>query len=242
MFELKTISKRFGDTVALHPTDFTLNAGECVALIGPSGSGKSTLLRILAGLVRTDSGMLRFAGQEIADGSWPDVRRQIGYVIQDGGLFPHLTARKNVTLMARHLKWDAGKIEARVRELAALVQLEDAQLDRFPNELSGGQKQRVSIMRALMLDPKVLLFDEPLSALDPITRYDLALELREIFKTLKKSVVLVTHALNEARFFGDRVILMGDGRIVQQGQIADFESAPANDFVARFLKSEKELG
>lgn len=242
MFELNTISKRFGDTQALHPTDFNLDAGECVALIGPSGSGKSTLLRILAGLVQVDSGTLRFAGQDIAQSDWPQIRRQIGYVIQDGGLFPHLTARKNVTLMARHLKWGADKIDARVQELAALVQLDDAQLDRFPNELSGGQKQRVSIMRALMMDPKVMLFDEPLSALDPITRYDLALELREIFKTLKKSVVLVTHALNEARFFGDRVILMGEGRIVQQGQISDFENAPANDFVARFLQSEKELG
>ncbi|MGD8326920.1 MAG: ATP-binding cassette domain-containing protein [Sphingomonadales bacterium] len=242
MFDLTQISKRFGDTIALQPTDFHLKSGETVALIGPSGSGKSTLLRLLAGLVRPDSGTLRFEGQDIADGDWIQVRRQIGYVIQDGGLFPHLSAQDNVTLMARYLKWDAAHIDARVQELAGLVQLETEQLQRFPNQLSGGQRQRVSIMRALMLDPKVMLFDEPLSALDPITRYDLALELRDIFKSLKKAVVLVTHALNEARFFGDRVILMGDGRIVQQGHIEEFENTPANDFVARFLQSEKELG
>lgn len=242
MFELTQISKRFGDTIALQPTDFQLSAGETVALIGPSGSGKSTLLRLLAGLVRPDSGTLRFEGQDIDEAAWMQVRRQIGYVIQDGGLFPHLSARDNVTLMARYLKWDRGRIEARVQELTALVRLEPEQLSRFPNQLSGGQRQRVSIMRALMLDPKVMLFDEPLSALDPITRYDLALELREIFQTLKKAVVLVTHALNEARFFGDRVILMGEGQIVQQGRIEEFEETPANDFVERFLQSEKELG
>jgi osmoprotectant transport system ATP-binding protein len=207
-------------------------------LLGPSGSGKSTLLRSLAGLTAF-SGTLRFEGTQVAD--WRVVRRRLGYVIQDGGLFPHLTARGNVTLMARELGWPGERVAERVDELAAMVALDAAQLDRFPGELSGGQRQRVAMMRALMLDPAVLLLDEPLSALDPITRVRLASELRDIFARLGKTVVMVTHSLGEARFFGGRAVLMRDGRIVQQGPIEDLQDRPADLFVAEFLAAEEAL-
>jgi osmoprotectant transport system ATP-binding protein len=212
-------------------------------LLGPSGSGKSTLLRTLAGLAPF-SGELRFEGSRVSD--WLTVRRRLGYVIQDGGLFPHLTARGNVVLMARELRWPAERIAARVSELADMVGLDAAQLGRFPAELSGGQRQRVALMRALMLDPAVLLLDEPLSALDPITRFRLAEELRGIFARLAKTVVMVTHSLGEARFFANdpqkgRAALMRDGRIVQQGTIADLADRPAEPFVAEFLAAEDAL-
>lgn len=242
MFELKKVTKRFGRTVALHPCDFSLKLGETVALIGPSGSGKSTLLRIMAGLVLPDSGTLAHDDNPISPKDWGLVRRRMGYVIQDGGLFPHMTALANVTLMARHLRWDKAKIEARVEELRALVQLDPSQLARLPGALSGGQRQRVSLMRALMLNPEVLLLDEPLSALDPITRYELAQELKDIFARLNKAVVLVTHALNEARFFAHRIVLMREGHIVQEGTLDDFIQAPNDPFVSRFLEAERELG
>jgi osmoprotectant transport system ATP-binding protein len=212
--------------------------GETVVLLGPSGSGKSTLLRTLAGLTPY-TGVLRFAGAPITD--WQAVRQRLGYVIQDGGLFPHLTARGNVTLMARELGWDTERIAAGVEELAGLVALDASQLDRFPAELSGGQRQRVAMMRALMLDPAVLLLDEPLSALDPITRLRLATELRDIFARLGKTVVMVTHSLGEARFFRGRALLMRDGRIVQQGPVEDLKDKPADPFVAEFLAAEEAL-
>jgi len=238
MFDLVDLSVTYGTTPALVPTTLTIGAGETLVLLGPSGSGKSTLLRSLAGLTPA-TGRLRFEGEMVAD--WRAVRRRLGYVIQDGGLFPHLTARGNVTLMARELRWDAARIDARLVELTELVGLDGAQLDRFPAELSGGQRQRVAMMRALMLDPAVLLLDEPLSALDPITRLRLAGELRDIFARLGKTVVMVTHSLGEARFFGGRAVLMRDGRIVQDGSIEDLAKRPADAFVSEFLAAEEAL-
>jgi osmoprotectant transport system ATP-binding protein len=232
----------YGSVPALAPTSLTIGRGETLVLLGPSGSGKSTLLRTLAGLTPF-AGTLRFEGAEVTD--WRAVRRRIGYVIQDGGLFPHLTARGNVTLMARELRWPAERIAARVDELAALAGLDAAMLDRFPGELSGGQRQRVALMRALMLDPALLLLDEPLSALDPITRVRLASELREIIARLGKTVVIVTHNLREARFFAEsasgRAVLMQGGRIVQQGSVAVMVERPADAFVAEFLAAEDAL-
>jgi len=238
MFELSEVAVTFGSTRALAPTSLTIGAGETLVLLGPSGSGKSTLLRTLAGLAPF-TGTLRFEGAPVND--WRAVRRRLGYVIQDGGLFPHLTARGNVALMARELGWSSEGIAARVEELAALVALDASQLGRFPAELSGGQRQRVAMMRALMLDPAVLLLDEPLSALDPITRVRLAGELRDIFAELGKTVVMVTHSLGEARFFGGTAVLMRDGRIVQKGAIADLSDRPADSFVTEFLAAEEAL-
>ena len=243
MFELCDLAVTYGGTQALAPTTLTIAAGQTLVLLGPSGSGKSTLLRSLAGLTPF-SGTLRFEGAEVTD--WRAVRRRPGYVIQDGGLFPHLTARGTVTLMARELRWPDGRIAARGRELAELAGLDEAELDRFPSELSGGQRQRVALMRALMLDPSVLLLDEPLSALDPITRLRLAEELRAIFARLGKTVVIVTHNLGEARFFAKdpekgHAVLMRAGHIVQQGPIADLAERPAEPFVSLFLTAEEAL-
>ncbi len=238
MFELTDVAVAYGGVPALAPTTLTIEAGETLVLLGPSGSGKSTLLRTLAGLTPA-TGSLRFEGAPVTD--WRAMRQRLGYVIQDGGLFPHLTARGNVTLMAQELDWPPARIAARVAELASLVALDASQLDRFPAELSGGQRQRVAMMRALMLDPVVLLLDEPLSALDPITRVRLAGELRDIFARLGKTVVIVTHSLGEARFFGGRALLMRDGRIVQQGPIADLADKPADPFVTEFLAAEDAL-
>ena len=158
---------------------------------------------------------------------------------RDGGLFPHLTARANVTLMARHLKLDKSAIDERVEELAALVRLEPALLNRFPGELSGGQRQRVSLMRALALDPEVLLLDEPLGALDPMIRFDLQGDLLDIFRRLAKTVVLVTHDLSEAAFFADTIVLMRNGGIVQQGTAGDVLDHPADDFVKKFVTAQR---
>ena len=158
------VSKSFGATIALHPTDLDFRSGLTTALIGPSGCGKSTLLRLIIGLVRPDSGRLIFDGTELTEANAEQIRRRVGYVIQEGGLFPHLTARANVLLMSRHLGRPAAEMKERLEELSALSQFPRAALDRYPAELSGGQRQRVSLMRALMLSPEVLLLDEPLGA------------------------------------------------------------------------------
>ena len=209
-----------------------------LAMVGPSGSGKSTLLRVLAGLVPA-TGSVQFAGSSISD--WRAVRLRLGYVIQDGGLFPHLTATENVEIMARELHWSRDRIDQRRTELARIVGLPDEPLARYPAELSGGQRQRVSIMRALMLDPDVVLLDEPLSALDPITRARLATELRSIFSALSKTVVLVTHSLREAQFFAERIVLMRRGQIVQSGSLEQLERTPNDAFVTDFIAAERAL-
>lgn len=167
------------------------------------------------------------------------MRLRTGYVIQDGGLFPHLTARGNVTLLARHLGWPAARIAARVTELADLSRFPADGLDRFPRQLSGGQRQRVGLMRALMLDPDALLLDEPLGALDPLVRADLQTDLRDIFRGLGKTVVLVTHDLGEAAHFADRVVLLKDGQLVQEGTPADLWHRPAEPFVTRFVQAQR---
>lgn len=167
------------------------------------------------------------------------LRRRMGYVIQSGGLFPHLSARANVELLARHVGWSAPRRAERMAELAELVHLDPGLLERYPLQLSGGQRQRVSLMRALMLDPDLLLLDEPLGALDPMIRAELQRDLREIFDRLGKTVVLVTHDLLEAGYFARRIVLMAEGRIVQQGSYSDLRERPASDLVRRFLAAQR---
>lgn len=239
MLELQGVCKAYGRAQALHPLDLALPVGKTTVLIGPSGCGKSTLIRLMIGLLWPDSGMVRFEGTPITPATALALRRRMGYVIQDGGLFPHLSARANVTLMARYLGWDGARIEARLRELTDLTRFPAEGLSRFPVQLSGGQRQRVSLMRALMLNPDVLLLDEPLGALDPMIRSDLQNDLRQIFQTLGKTVVLVTHDLGEAGFFGDLIVLLRDGRIVQQGPLAELVHKPADPFVTRFVNAQR---
>jgi osmoprotectant transport system ATP-binding protein len=239
MLELKNVSKTYGTAAALENLSLILEPQKTTVLIGPSGCGKSTLLRLMIGLIAPDGGAVFFNGKTITSKNAQEIRQEIGYVIQDGGLFPHLTAKENVVLMARFLGWEENRANKRVMELADLVQLPIASLNRFPAQLSGGQKQRVSLMRALMLDPDVLLLDEPLGALDPIIRSELQSDLRRIFQALKKTVVMVTHDLGEAGFFGDAIVLLRSGRIVQQGALEDFIHRPADPFVTRFIYAQR---
>jgi len=239
MLVLDNVSKSFGAKHALAPTSLSPAPGKTTVLIGPSGCGKSTLLRLMIGLITPDTGTVRFDGAPLTADNVDAIRHRIGYVIQDGGLFPHLTARANVTLLPHYLKRDAAWIEQRVAELAALVRISAETLTRYPSGLSGGERQRVALMRALMLDPQVLLLDEPLAALDPIIRRGLQTELKEIFARLKKTVVLVTHDLHEAAWFGDEIVLMRDGRVVQRGTLDDLLSRPAEPFVSEFVHAQR---
>jgi len=213
--------------------------GESTVLIGPSGCGKSTLLRLLVGLLGTDTGTVLFDGIPITDKNLQQQRQRMGYVIQDGGLFPHLTSRQNVGLLATHLGWETDRVRTRVEELADLTRLPRLALDRYPSQISGGQRQRVGIMRALVLDPAVILLDEPMGSLDPLVRFDLQEDLLKIFRTLKKTSIMVTHDMGEASFFGDRVLMLGEGEIVQEGRLEELIQNPANEYVARFINAQR---
>jgi osmoprotectant transport system ATP-binding protein len=239
MLVLDNVSKCFGDTIALRPTSLLVGAGSTTALIGPSGCGKTTVLRLMLGLEQPDTGTVRLDGQVLTPGNVLALRRRMGYVIQEGGLFPHLTARRNVSLLADYLKWPAERTEARIATLAELLRIDAAMLARSPTELSGGQRQRLALMRALMPDPEVLLLDEPLGALDPMIRYELQEELRRIFASLGKTVVLVTHDMAEAIFFADDIALMRDGAVAQRGSPEDLIDHPVDDFVRRFLRAQR---
>ncbi|MCA1596023.1 MAG: ATP-binding cassette domain-containing protein [Chloroflexi bacterium] len=239
MITVEEVARSYGGHVALAPTSLSFRPQATTVLIGPSGCGKSTLLRIIMGLVRPDQGQVRVGDRQVTPDTLDQVRHSIGYVIQDGGLFPHLTARRNVTLLANHLRRPAGETDARVAELSELAQLPAEMLSRYPTELSGGQRQRVGLMRALMLNPPVLLLDEPLGALDPITRYQLQAQLKEIFGRLRKTVVLVTHDMGEAAYFGDEIVLMREGKVVQRGSVQDLVERPAEPYVAEFIRAQR---
>jgi osmoprotectant transport system ATP-binding protein len=241
MFELENVSKVFSGVAAITDLDLSIEAGRTTVFIGPSGCGKSTLIRMLMGLIIPESGVVRFEGQPVTAASALEQRRHMGYVIQGGGLFPHLTARGNAALMARYLGWPENKIAARAVELAEITHLPTDLLDRYPIQLSGGQRQRVALMRALMLDPEVLLLDEPFGALDPMVRDKLQTELREIFRDLGKTVVVVTHDIAEAAYLGDVIVLLRDGRIVQRGTIGELVNHPAEDFVGQFISAQRTL-
>jgi osmoprotectant transport system ATP-binding protein len=238
MIILKDISKTYGATRALQNIDLKIPEGVTTALIGPSGCGKSTLLRLIIGLTYPDTGAVYFKGTQVTPAVVLSLRREMGYVIQEGGLFPHLTARENVTLMARYVGWSRHRIETRVDELSNLAQFPPDGLSRFPVQLSGGQRQRVSLMRALMFDPDVLLMDEPLGSLDPMIRSDLQTDLKQIFQALKKTVVLVTHDMSEAAFLGDIMVLLRTGEVVQRGTIDELVSSPSDPFVTRFINPQ----
>jgi len=241
LVELNGVSKTYDATAALHPTNLNFARAKTTVLIGPSGCGKSTLLRLIIRLLDPDEGTVRFDGQGITSANISELRRRIGYVIQDGGLFPHLTARKNILLMASHLKWETGKMNDRLAELCALTRFPEAALDRFPLELSGGQRQRVSLMRALMLSPELLLLDEPLGALDPLVRAALQKDLKEIFQRLNQTAILVTHDLAEAAYLGDEIVLMSEGRVVQKGTLRDLQEHPATAFVSDFINAQRSV-
>ncbi len=241
LVQLAGIKKNFGDANALQSTNLAVERGKTTALIGPSGCGKSTLLRLIIRLIEPDAGTVAFNGAPITPENIDMLRRRIGYVIQEGGLFPHLTARANALLMARHLGKAAPEMRERLSELCELTRFSENLLARYPVELSGGQRQRVSLMRALMLSPELLLLDEPLGALDPLVRASLQKDLKEIFTRLQQTALLVTHDLAEAAYLGHRIVLMNEGRIVQQGSIVDLREKPADAFVSEFLNAQRAL-
>ena len=239
---LRNVEMRFGDVVALDSTSLQIAAGQTTVLIGPSGCGKSTILRLIIGLLMPTSGTIEFEGAPVSQNNILTLRRRMGYVIQDGGLFPHLTAAQNVTLMARHLHiLQEDEIQAKLNELCELTRFPQEGLARYAVELSGGQRQRVSLMRALALDPDVLLLDEPLGALDPMVRASLQTELKEIFSRLGKTVILVTHDMAEAGYIADSIVLMREGQIIQQGTLDDLRERPADNFVSEFITAQRSL-
>ena len=239
MLELQNITKSFSGAVALRPLSLSIEPGRTTVLIGPSGCGKSTMLRILVGLVEADAGKVLFDGTEMTRQTLKELRTRMGYVIQSGGLFPHLTALQNLAMQPRYQGWDDERIFARAEHLLELTQLDADLLHKYPQQLSGGQRQRVSLMRALMLDPQVLLMDEPMGALDPLIRADLQQQLREIFRSLGKTVIIVTHDMGEGAYFGDTIVLMRDGRIVQQGSLDDLLHRPSETFVSDFINAQR---
>ena len=215
--------------------------GATHALIGSSGSGKTTLLRITLGLIPFDRGYVKVNDQALLSFTRAEWANRIGYVPQDGGLFPHLNAEQNVGFIADLRGWKKAKISSRIAELTQLVDLDPSLLKRFPSQLSGGQKQRLAIMRATMLEPAVLLLDEPMGALDPLIRSNLQDELKLIFRRLQKTVVLVTHDLSEAVFLADQLTLLHHGKVVQTGSYADLKNNPREPFVTQFIQAQRTL-
>jgi osmoprotectant transport system ATP-binding protein len=242
MIDLQAVGKAFGTTQAVDGVSLTIERGEFVVLIGPSGSGKSTLLKMINRLVEHDRGKILFKGEEIRSFRPEDIRRRMGYAIQSTGLFPHWSVARNIATVPELLGWPAARIAARVDELLALLGLDpQAYRGRYPHQLSGGQQQRVGVARALAADPEALLMDEPFGALDPITRQTLQGELARIHRASGKTIVLVTHDIDEALRLATRIVLLDHGRIVQRGTPAQLLAQPANDFVSDFI-GRSDLG
>ncbi len=238
MIAVLRATKRYGAITALEDVSLEARRGTTHVLLGSSGSGKSTLLRAILGLVPLDAGDVVVDGLPVTPASRRRLVGQVGYVVQEGGLYPHLTARDNVALPADAVGWPRPRTAERLDALTALVGLDEAALGRYPSQLSGGQRQRVGLMRALVLDPPLLLLDEPLAALDPIVRADLQGELRRLFAALGKTVLLVTHDVREAVLLGATITLLHRGRVVQQGAFADLARRPAQPFVSEFLGAQ----
>jgi osmoprotectant transport system ATP-binding protein len=235
--EFSGVSKTFRDgSRALDDVAFVIPRGRFVALLGPSGCGKTTSLRLINRLETPSGGQVRVRGKSVADYPAEELRRSIGYVIQDAGLFPHFTISANVATVPRLLRWPAAKVRERVREVLELVGLPEAKYgNRLPHQLSGGQRQRVGVARGLAADPDILLMDEPFGALDPGTRATVQDEFLKLQETLHKTIVMVTHDMAEAGKMADQIVLLVGGRIVQQGSLRDILLQPAGPLVRDFL-------
>jgi osmoprotectant transport system ATP-binding protein len=235
VIELRNVSKSFGATAAVAGLSLKIESGAFFVLAGPSGCGKSTVLRMINAMIVPGLGQIEIDGQDIATLEPEKLRRGIGYVIQSAGLFPHWTAAENILAVPRLLKWSPPECAARLDALVALLRIDPALLNRYPRQLSGGQQQRIGVARALAADPDIVLMDEPFAALDPVSRAALQEELRGIHARSGKTIVFVTHDMDEALRLATGMAVMNSGRLVQAGDPASILLAPANDFVRDFL-------
>lgn len=236
IIRVQNISLRIGVTEILKDISFSLSEGKTLCIIGSSGSGKTSLLKTINRLYEPDSGKVSVFGADIRSYEVHELRRKIGYVLQQPALFPHWNVAKNVGLVPRLQAWDEAKITSETSRILDLIGLEqDKYRMRFPHELSGGQQQRVGIARALVANPKLVLYDEPFSALDPISRNALQQTMLQLKSQLKKTTVFVTHDVNEAFLLADEIMVLHKGQIVQMGRPAEIKSAPANAYVAQFI-------
>lgn len=241
MIEFRGVSRAFNGKAAVKDLSLQVAEGEFCVLLGTSGSGKSTTLKMINRLVEFDSGDIRFAGESIRQLNARTLRRRMGYAIQSIGLFPHWTVQKNIATVPELLGWPRAQINERIAALLALLNLDAQLLKRYPHQLSGGQQQRVGVARALAADPEVLLMDEPFGALDPVTRGALQQEMLRIHRLSGRTIVLVTHDIDEALTLADRIVLMDNGGIVQQGRPVELLTRPENDFVRDFF-GRTEMG
>jgi osmoprotectant transport system ATP-binding protein len=240
--ELREVTKRYGDTVAVDHLSFTAPAGRITVLIGPSGCGKTTSLRMVNRLIEPTSGQILIDGQNVLTEDPTQLRRRIGYVIQQVGLFPHRTIGQNVATVPELLGWPAARIQARVDELISLIGFDPARMrDRYPAQLSGGERQRVGVARAMAAEPPLMLMDEPFGAVDPIVRERLQNEFLQLQRTQGITVIFVTHDIDEAIKLGDRIAIMRAGKLVQYAPPGELLAHPADDFVARFVGSDRGL-
>src|SRR6185312_12062142 len=239
MINVEQLSKNFGSTKAVDNISFDVKEHENLILLGTSGCGKTTTLKMLNRLIEPTSGSISINGKNVLDQKPEELRRGIGYVLQNTGLFPHYTIAENIAIVPQLMKWDEKRIEKRVVELVEKLHLSPEQLKLYPNELSGCQQQRVGLARALVADPPILLMDEPFGALDNITRSKIQTEFKELDELKRKTIVMVTHDVQEAFELGDRICLMDKGKIVQIGTSAELLFKPANDFVQEFLKEQR---
>lgn len=237
MIRFENVSKQFKDgTAAVKSLNLTINKGEFFVLIGPSGSGKTTTLKMINRLINISDGTIFINGKKISEYDIHELRWNIGYVLQQIALFPHMSIEENIAVVPEMKKWNKEKIGKRVDELLEMVGLEPQTFKRRkPSELSGGQQQRIGVVRALAADPEIILMDEPFSALDPISREKLQDDIVKLQKTIKKTIVFVTHDMQEALKLGDRICIMKDGEIVQVGTPNELISQPKNDFVKEFI-------
>ena len=244
VLELREVSKRYGGSTrpAVDALSLTVPAGEVCVLIGPSGCGKTTALKMINRLIEPSAGEILIDGRSVRDRDPADLRREVGYVIQQVGLLPHLTIGANVATVPKLLGWDKERIRARVRELLELIGLDPDEFSgRYPAQLSGGQQQRVGLARALAADPPVMLMDEPFSAVDPITRERLQNDFLRLHRAVPKTVVFVSHDIDEAVKMADRIAVMRDGHLVQFAPPAELLANPADEFVADFVGSDRAL-
>jgi osmoprotectant transport system ATP-binding protein len=238
------VTKRYAgrDAAAVDDLSLEIPAGSFCILVGPSGGGKTTALKMVNRLIPFDSGEIRIDGRDIKDLPLTELRRGIGYVIQQIGLFPHMSVGENIATVPRLLGWDRKRQRTRAIELLELVGLDEADAKRYPSQLSGGQRQRVGLARALAADPPLLLMDEPFGALDPITRFRLQTELRRLQREVEKTVIFVTHDIDEAIQMGDRIAILREGGVLAQYDSPDAILAhPADDFVAKFIGEDRAL-